>query len=196
MLFRMLPTMNRRHFQGQHENEEILRVIHRHWFNLFSHLFAVIFFSFLLISSLLVLPILFPDIVSAENWRFFVFVENTFFIFMWIFGFLVWIDYYFDVWIITSERIVNIEQRGLFVREISELNFARVQDVTAEVKGIIPTILNYGDVFIQTAGETERFVFRQVGDPYKIKDMIIQLSRNSSRQDLQNAVSAIKSQLS
>lgn len=192
----MFPNKNQRHFQGQHENEQILRVIHRHWFNLFSHLFAVIFFSFLLISSLLVLPILFPDIVSEDNWRFFVFVENTFFIFMWIFGFLVWIDYYFDVWIITSERIVNIEQRGLFVREISELNFARVQDVTAEVKGIIPTILNYGDVFIQTAGETERFLFRQVGDPYKIKDMIIQLSRNSSRQDLQNAVSAIKSQLS
>lgn len=191
----MFQTSHNYHFQGQHENEAALHVIHRHWFNLFSHLFIVIFFSCLLLGSLLVLPILFPEMLDAKNWRFFVFVENTFFIFVWIYGFLIWIDYYFDVWIITNERVVNIEQRGLFVREISDLNFSRVQDVTTEVKGIIPTILNYGDVYIQTAGETERFVFRQVGDPYHIKDMIIQLSRESGKEDLRSAISAIKTGL-
>lgn len=185
---------HRYHFQGQHGNEEVLRVIHRHWFNLLSHLAVVIIFSFVLIGSVLILPTLFPEALDLTNWRFFIFVENTLFIFLWLFAFLIWIDYYFDVWIITNERVVNIEQRGLFSRDVSELNYSRVQDVTADVDGLIPTILNYGDVFIQTAGEKERFVFRKVGDPYAIKDMIMKFARNSVHDDLREAVRIIENQ--
>lgn len=180
----MTNSLNQCHFQGQREGEEILSVIHRHWFNILVHFLIILLFSFLLIASLLFLPVFFPKIVSAENMRFFVFIENTFFIFVWLFGFLTWIDYYFDVWIIGSERIVNIEQKGLFVRQISELNFSRIQDVSVTVEGVIPTVLNFGDVRIQTAGEEEHFVFRQVPDPYRIKDIIMKLSKNASGNDL------------
>ncbi|MFZ2299792.1 MAG: PH domain-containing protein [Candidatus Moraniibacteriota bacterium] len=184
----MQHAFHRYHFRGQRENERILRIIHRHWFNLFSHLLLILVFSVLLIASLFIAPLVFPEILDARNARFFVFVENTFFIFVWLFGFLLWIDYYFDVWIITSERIVNIEQKGLFVRHISELNFFRVQDVTATVEGLLPTVLNYGDVEVQTAGEENRFIFRQVPDPYHIKDMVMELSRHKTSIDQREAV--------
>lgn len=69
------------------------------------------------------------------------------------------IDYYLDVYIITNERIVNIEQNGFFKREISELHLHQIQDVSAKVNGFLPTIMHYGDVFIQTAAERENFVF-------------------------------------
>lgn len=182
---------SRYHFRGQHENEEILRVIHRHWFNIFAHFFLILVFSFLLIGSFLAFPLLFPEMLDAKNARLFLFVENTFFIFIWLFGFLMWIDYYFDVWIITNERIVNIEQKGLFVRHISELNFSRIQDVTAEVEGILPTVLNYGDVLVQTAGEESRFIFRQVADPYQVKDMVMKLSKGALDDDLRKMAQAL-----
>ncbi|MDP3957312.1 MAG: PH domain-containing protein [bacterium] len=176
----MTHGFNRYHFQGQREDEEIFYVIHRHWFNILTHFLTILLFLFLLIASFLFLPFFFPEIAATESVRFFVFIESTFFIFLWLFGFLTWIDYYFDVWVITSERIVNIEQKGLFVRQVSELAFSRVQDVTTTVEGIIPTVLNFGDVHIQTAGEEERFVFRQVPDPYKVKDTIMRLSKSSA----------------
>lgn len=183
---------SRYHFRGQHENEEILRVIHRHWFNIFAHFFSILVFSFLLIGSFLAFPLLFPEMLDAKNARLFLFVENTFFIFIWLFGFLMWIDYYFDVWIITNERIVNIEQKGLFVRHISELNFSRIQDVTAEVEGILPTVLNYGDVLVQTAGEESRFIFRQVADPYQVKDMVMKLSKGALDDDLRKVAYTLR----
>lgn len=173
----MRHAFHRYHFRGQRENEEVLRVIHRHWLNILSHFLLILVFSAVLIASLFVIPLVFPEAITEQNARFFVFIENTFFIFVWLFGFLTWIDYYFDIWIITNERIVNIEQKGLFVRHISELNFFRVQDVTAVVEGLLPTVLNYGDVEVQTAGEESRFVFRQVPDPYQIKDIVMELSR-------------------
>jgi len=87
-------------------------------------------------------------------------------------AFLIWIDYYFDVWIITTERVINVEQKGMFSRRVSELSYAKVQDITTEVLGFLPSMLNYGDVYVQTAGEQERFVFRTVSDPYHIKNII------------------------
>ena len=183
---------SRYHFRGQHENEEISRIIHRHWFNILTHFFAILVFSFLLIGGLLAFPLLFPEMFDAKNARFFLFVENSFFILIWLFGFLLWIDYYFDIWIITNERIVNIEQKGLFVRHISELNFSRIQDVTAEVEGILPTILNYGDVLVQTAGEEGRFIFRQVPDPYAIKDAVMKLSQAALDDDLRKVANTLR----
>lgn len=188
----MLHLSGRYHFPGQRENEEVLRIIHRHWFNILSHLLVVVIFSVLLIGSALFFPLLFPQALDAEMWRFFAFIENTLFVFVWLYGFLVWIDYYFDVWVITTERIVNIEQKGLFVRHVSELNFSNVQDVTSEVEGLIPTILNYGDVYVQTAGEESRFTFRQVGDPYAVKDMVMRLSKENGEESLRRVAETLR----
>lgn len=187
-----MHTLGRHHFQGQHENEQILRVIHRHWFNILANLFIVIVLSFILIGSLLFIPLFFPAYATMGNWRILLFIENTLFIFVWLYGFLVWIDYYFDVWIVTNERIVNIEQKGLFTRRISELRFSRVQDVTSSVEGLIPTMLNFGDVFVQTAAEEERFVFRQVADPFAVKDEIMRLSRAAVGDDVKQMAQAFR----
>lgn len=176
-------TFGRYHFQGQHENEQILMVIHRHWFNILMHLGTIILLSLVLFGSLAVLPSLFPEI-GVESATFFAFVQSTLLLFLWLFSFLVWIDYYFDVWIVTNERIVNIEQKGLFTRRISELRFSRIQDITATVDGLVPTMLNFGDVTVQTAAEEERFLFRQVADPFAVKDRVMTLSRQAGQEDM------------
>ena len=55
------------------------------------------------------------------------------------FFFRAWLDYYLDIWVITDERIVNIEQKGLFSREISTQQLYRIQDVTAlKSKALLP----------------------------------------------------------
>ncbi len=186
-----LPSLNRHHFQGQHENEQVVRVIHRHWFNICIHLTLVFVFAFVIITSLSIFPALFPDVLNENTSKIFLFAENTLFLFLWLYGFLVWIDYYFDVWIVTNERIVNIEQRGLFNRHISELRFSRVQDVTSSVDGLIPTMLNFGDVYVQTASEEDHFTFRQVGDPFAVKDEVMRLARQATHDDMQGIASAL-----
>lgn len=173
----MSYAFHRYHFASQREGEEVVQIIHRHWFNILSRFLLVLLLALLLIGSLVAFLLLFPDMFGMGGKTFFIFMENTFFILLWLFGFLTWIDYYFDIWIITDQRIVNIEQKGLFDRHISELNFSRIQDVTTTVEGIIPTVLNFGDVSVQTAGEEGRFIFRMVPDPYKIKDTIMKISQ-------------------
>lgn len=103
-------------------------------------------------------------------------VAATFYFFaVWLFAFLEFTDYYLDVWLVTNERIINIEQKGLFTRVASELHLSAVEDATSEVKGIIHTFLDYGNVHIQTAGERTRFVFKNIPHPERVKEMIIKL---------------------
>jgi uncharacterized membrane protein YdbT with pleckstrin-like domain len=90
-------------------------------------------------------------------------------------------DYYLDTWIVTNERIINIEQKGLFSRIVSELHLNQVQDVTSETHGIVATFLSYGDVHIQTAGARERFNFKQIDNPEKIKQIITKLVQDDKR---------------
>jgi uncharacterized membrane protein YdbT with pleckstrin-like domain len=99
----------------------------------------------------------------------------------WIMLFLIWVDYYFDVWIVTDNRIVNIDQKGLFSREVSELELDKIQDITTDVKGVIPTFLNFGDLQVQTAAEEERFLFHNIPDPYDVKNIIMNLHKNSEK---------------
>lgn len=90
-------------------------------------------------------------------------------------------DYYLDTWIVTTERVINIEQHGLFSRVVSELHLNQVQDVTSETHGFLATILSYGDVYIQTAGTRERFNFKGIDNPDQVKRIISKLVENDKR---------------
>lgn len=164
-------------FPGKHEKEQVIAVYHRHWFDMLSHLFLPVVLALFLSVSALAVPAVVPTLFAGENADFFAFLGNSFLLFLWLYLFLVWIDVYFDVWIVTNERIVNVEQKDLFTRRVSELRFSRVQDVTSEINGIIPSILNYGDVYVQTAGEQARFIFHNVPDPIAIKDLVMGLAQ-------------------
>ena len=179
----MISPFSRYHFQGQRENEDVLRIIHRHWFNIILQYIGIGCATIFLVVIFSILPKAAPITTDALPPLLLLFLLNTFLLFIWLYVFLIWVDYYFDVWISTNERIVNIEQKGLFNREVSELQFSRIQDVTSVVDGFIPTILNFGDVYVQTAAEEERFVFRQIPDPYTIKDMVMQLSRSGTPEE-------------
>ncbi|HCU70736.1 MAG TPA: hypothetical protein DIC35_03190 [Candidatus Moranbacteria bacterium] len=172
------------------ENENTIAVIHRHWFDILKNFFLILLMILFLAGINFLLPSLFPILEFGEYHSMLVLFEISFSMLILILFFLIWIDYYFDVWIITNKRIINIEQKGLFSREISELELDKIQDVSAHVSGIIPTFLDYGDVFVQTAGERERFIFKKISAPYATKDLIMSLEKtNEKRIEKERAVS-------
>jgi len=89
-----------------------------------------------------------------------------------------WTLYYLNIQIVTNLRIVDIDQTGLFNRRISELHIDKIEDVTSEEKGPFATIFQYGNVYVQTAGTVERFVFERVPNPERIEKIILDLYEN------------------
>ena len=101
---------------------------------------------------------------------------SIYYLSIWIFFFSQFTDYYLDINIVTNDRILDINQKGLFGRSVAELDLTRVQDVHSEIKGIIPTLLNYGTVEVQTAANEENFHFEQIPDPHRVRQRILELA--------------------
>ena len=167
------------HFKDIGQQEKIIKVLHRNWFYLLQQYLVIIIVSAIFAVGIFWLPKFSFGFLEEIDPSITAFAKNFFMLAIWIYSFMIWIDYYYDVWIITSERIINIEQKGMFTRKASELRFRKIQDVTTEVVGFFPTIINYGDVRIQTAGEQNEFVFRTISDPYSIKNLIMNLQKQS-----------------
>ncbi|MDD3531558.1 MAG: PH domain-containing protein [Candidatus Pacebacteria bacterium] len=81
--------------------------------------------------------------------------------------------YFLNVWVLTNLRIVDIKQRRYFSREVSSLFLTRVQDVTTEVTGIVPSLLGLGDIKVQTAAEDVEFVMKGIPRPEQMRDIIL-----------------------
>lgn len=122
------------------------------------------------------------------NFTFFLLAASAFFLIGWLFIFQMFIEYWLDVFIVTDKRILDIDQKGLFDRTVSELRLYRTQDVTSEIKGFWHTIFNYGSIFVQTAGEQERFHFKDVPDPNKLAKMILEMSEEDRKEHLEETV--------
>ena len=75
--------------------------------------------------------------------------------------------------IVTNEEVQQIIQTGLFHRRHSRLGLANVEDVTFVQKGVFATMLNYGELSVETAGEQANFKFRYCPEPAKCSKAIM-----------------------
>ncbi|MDO8512296.1 MAG: PH domain-containing protein [bacterium] len=167
---------------GYHDDEVLLAFLRRHWFVMFLNAVMFIVLMAIPIGIYALVPAQLLGWIQGTPWEgIIVMFFSAYYLMMWLFFFAALVDYYLDVWIVTSERIIDILQISLFRHVVAEQRIVRVQDVTSTVQGILPTFLNYGNVNIQTAGEQERFVFEQVPNPEGVKRIIFQAYEDGVR---------------
>lgn len=161
-------------------DEKIIFFLRRHWFVFFKKAINYFLLGSLPFLVYFVLKSYFPYVLADKIiYPLLVLVASLYLLFLWISLFHAWIDYYFDLWVVTNKQIIDIEQIGLFDRRLSKQPLSRVQDIMVESKGFFPTILKFGDIYIQTAGAKERFVFHDVKNPYEVSQKINKLVRES-----------------
>jgi len=171
-------------FPGQHENEEVVLVVRRHWMVLLPYFLHIALMCLLpIIFYILIVPYVLPAFLEEPYNRLFILFSVIYYGFVWIIVFTVWADYYLDVWIVTNERIIDIEQIGFFNRVVSELDLKRIQDITSSVHGMIPTMFGFGHIHIQTAAEEGKFDLKSVPHPVTIRRRITKLYRAAREKD-------------
>jgi len=154
-------------------NEKIILEVRRHWLTL---LRGIIVAGLLIIIPLIMMALLQFEGISLAALGlvpFSIFITSIWILFVWTFFYITWTDYYLDVLVLTDQRLIDIEQKGLFAREIAELRIENIQDVRVEIHGILETLLDFGSIHIQTAGAVSSFVAHTVPHPSKVKDVIL-----------------------
>jgi len=157
--------------------EKVLLMVRKHW--------LVIARDIVIIGAIIIAPLIvygltfifpFPDIINIPGSTIYLwmFIWTFWILLLWTILFIAWTDYYLDILVITNQRIFDIEQFGLFNRHSSTFRLDRIQDVTVQVKGMIPTFFKFGHIHIQTAGEQREFIASYIPQPYKVKEKIMQ----------------------
>lgn len=98
------------------------------------------------------------------------------------------LKWYYNVYIITDERFIDIDFDSLLYKNISAAKIESIQDVTAESKGVLAAFFDYGHIYLQTAAEKREFEFLSVPHPQKIKKIINQLILEEEEEKMEGRV--------
>lgn len=176
------------HLPNHLPGEKVEMIVRRDLFILFKRIVMLLFLIILPLGFFYLMLVSRQELVNNQTiYAIITLATSAYYLFIWLFFFFSFVDYYLDVWIVTNRRIIDIQQKGFFSRVVAEQKLFRVQDVTSEIHGILPTIFKYGDVHIQTAGAKQRFLFQEVPEPNKVREKIISLVERNKREMVKEA---------
>jgi membrane protein YdbS with pleckstrin-like domain len=157
------------------EGEQVILVVRHHWFVLLREVFGI---ALLFILPFFLLPMVFAFSAQTGNaphipGGMVLFFGSLWTLVMWHILFERWTDYYYDIWVVTSFRIIDIDQKGFFHRTIATmLTLDHIEDIETEEKGIFGSVLNFGSIQVQTAAARVQFRMPDVPNPNSIERVI------------------------
>ena len=169
-------------FETMDSEEKVVLFLRKHWItNIPWMLMTILMF---------LIPIFTSNLSIFES-----IPENFMFIFILVWylistaylleSFLTW---FFNVYLITDERIVDIDFFNLIYKEVSDANIDKIQDVTYNMGGVIRTLFNYGDVMVQTASEVPNFEFLAVPKPDQVAKVLQDLRIEEQQEAIEGRV--------
>lgn len=156
-------------FDGQRDGEEVLAVWRRHPWTMAKPALVVLILSLSVIASFRYLGASTVTSLLLGAWLAVVPAVCGY----------TWFRWWNDIYLLTNLRLIDIDQKKLFHRAVAEAPLSNVQDVSFELKGIMPTILNYGKVFVQTASVTTEIAVEDVMDPQSVQQAILRAAERA-----------------
>ncbi|EKE29581.1 MAG: hypothetical protein ACD_2C00141G0003 [uncultured bacterium (gcode 4)] len=141
--------------------EEVRMVLQRHWIALVYILWYFIF----LVVSLIFMIYLWNTISLVWDYINVILVIYTcvFILFMYV----NWMRYELDLYVITTKRIIGLEETAFLNRHLSECSLDKVQEVNARTTWLLSNLLNYWEVRIHTASENSDFNMPLMPDAFE-----------------------------
>ena len=157
-------------FETQMDKEEIFLVLRAH---------PITQLPWILNGIFLIILLIFVNIVASQ-----VFSTGQLFILnigvvAFVFGYY-WfnfLSYFFNVGIVTNHRIVDVDFHAVIYKEITEARINKVEDITAKSGGYIASLFNFGNVYVQTAGNEHNIEFIAIPRPSDVVKIINSIMR-------------------
>ena len=162
-------TQSRNSFEGQLPDEKTLFVIRMHWFAIAQEGIVLFLMVIPIIAALFWAELLVGGVVLK-----FVTVLASLLLLYWWYGvFFVASMYYLNTWIVTDHRLIESRQLGLFRRNYTEINLAKIQDISVAVEGFFETMLSFGMLEVQSAAAEKKFKMINISNPLVVKEGIM-----------------------
>lgn len=155
-------------------DEKLIAIIKRHPFGI---IVLYIEFAIGIAAGLALIAFLLPSFTDTSNGTTFWWLKvATYIVIGLLFVVLIvaTIIYRQSMLVLTDKTITQVLQEGLINRKVSQLAFTDIEDVTANRRGIFATILNFGTLYVETAGAQENFDFKYCPNPDHYAKLILE----------------------
>jgi membrane protein YdbS with pleckstrin-like domain len=173
------PTIR---FETQDKEEKIIALLRQHW---------VVNVGWILLAFVLVLVMPFLKYLPVVSWlpaNYQLILALTYFLFIYYFVTERLLKWFYNVYIITDERFVDVDFVSLLYKRISGAKIDSIQDVTYDMSGLVEAFFNYGTVRIQTASEIPTFEFENVPKPQAIVSLLNQLMMEEELEKIEGRI--------
>ncbi|MBI3887890.1 PH domain-containing protein [Candidatus Microgenomates bacterium] len=149
-------------FQGEDDDENIILLMRAH--PITNVKWIIIAFLLLIIPAML-FPLLGTAMLPIGGGG-----SGLAFVLLWIsavftYSFINFLYWYFNVYIITNERIIDIDWYSIIFHNTDATRISKIQEVSSFHSGVFASIFDYGHVRVQTAGEQQNFEFDNLPHP-------------------------------
>lgn len=127
--------------------EKVDIVLRRHW----------IAFAFLAIYAFWGIFFTIVLLVALGTSASVILMISAFWMYYLLFLYVSWLNYELDVFILTNNRIVCVEQKTFLNRAVWETTLDKVQEVSIETKWLLANLFDFGTLRIMTSGSSESF---------------------------------------
>lgn len=151
-------------FRGRNPDEEVIFLVR-------AHPFYFLKAGLIIVALAILLLITFAGFGASSVSSFTTFIIVPIVLLV---GFRTWFTWVNSTSILTNERLIAVHQRGLFVRDLSEVAVNNILTTNHTIKGPFQTLFNFGDVKIRVSGAAEdEIVLKGVTDPYNLQQRIL-----------------------
>lgn len=156
-------SKKQKQFADQHDDEEVLYVFRKH---------PIVMRRGFIIACFMVLLGTVPALIKPEMSYFYAGLAGGFVLATIVFlpG---WISWYYSVFIVTDQRLIQITRKGLFHKTVVDMNLNQIQSMNYQVDGLQATMLGFGTIMIQTyMGD---LVIHEVHHPEKVQKKLAKI---------------------
>lgn len=159
----------RKQFPGQHPEEEVILVFRQH---------PVVKRRQLIYGMLALAVSIVPlDLItSGPFYSILLKIPPIVLLIVLVYWFYHWLGWYYSVYIVTDQRLIDIRQKGFFNRRVSEVGFDKVQSINYHIKGMQAALLKFGDITVQTY--TGNWVLPSVHHPEEIHSQMMTVAHS------------------
>ncbi len=164
-------------FETQDANEKVYVLVRAHWITNIGWFVRNIFMTFLpfIVVALLESFGIKIDISFVSN-KALTIVGLLYYSFIFTSVVSNFIDWYFDPFIVTDQRIMDYDYKPFGNYSVSEVSLQDIQDVKERSAGLVGDIFNYGNVYVYSASDASEMICKNVPSPTRVRDIITDLS--------------------
>ena len=170
-------------FETQDKKEKVVLLLRRH---------PITNIPWIILTMLMILAPGLLFVFSAISFmppRFQMISIMAWYVFVFTFAFENFLVWFFNVNIITDERIVDINFHNFVYKKVTDAELDNIEDVTYTMGGAIRTLFDYGDILVQTAGEIQNIEMLGIPKPDRVAKILQELRQEEEIESIEGRLS-------